>query len=76
MMKGRLLCEKNNLPFQIDIYCVKCYIELPSGIPAHKAAGIIRSRQYTTIHSITKLGLYTDSICRNGAGIEQINDYY
>ena len=28
-MRGRLLCEKNNLPFQINIYCVKCYIELP-----------------------------------------------
>lgn len=32
-MKGRLLCEKNNLPFQIDIYCVKCYMELSGGIP-------------------------------------------
>jgi hypothetical protein len=29
MDEGRLLCEKNNLPFQINIYCVKCYIELP-----------------------------------------------
>ena len=56
MMMGRLLCEKNNLPFQINIYCVKCYMELPSGIPEGSNMA--------------------DAICRNGAGIEQINDYY
>lgn len=56
MDEGRLLCEKNNLPFQINIYCVKCYMELPSGILASSNT--------------------TYAICRNGAGIEQINNYY
>ena len=28
------MCEKNNLPFQININCVKCYMELSSGILA------------------------------------------
>ena len=55
MDEGRLLCEKNNLPFQINLYCVKCYIELPKRYTGE---------QYTAY-----------AICRNGAEIEQINDY-